>query len=96
LLDNEDGAWEGNASELLAQLNIGSSTIGGGLTPQSWPKTARAMSGHLRRMAPALESKGITATFQEHGRIWTLSGRQEDTRGPDLRAGRRQNHDGDT
>jgi putative DNA primase/helicase len=93
LLDNEDGAWEGNATELLAQLNLSSTTVSAGLTPQGWPKSARALAGILRRLAPALLSEDIKATFRDHRRLWTLSRPQEEPRGRDHRGTRHYNDD---
>jgi hypothetical protein len=53
--------WEGTASQLLALLTP--------LIPEvlvrerSWPKSARALSGKLRRAAPPLRKVGIDVTF---------------------------------
>ena len=57
--------WEGTASELLRLLTP--------LVPEalarerSWPKSARALSGKLRRAAPPLRKVGIDVTFLREG-----------------------------
>ena len=57
--------WTGTASSLLALLTP--------LIPEalarerSWPKTARALSGKLRRAAPPLRKIGIYVTFEREG-----------------------------
>jgi hypothetical protein len=52
----------GTASELLAQL---ASLVGDEMKKdRAWPKTARALSGVLRRLAPALRRVGIDVEFQ--------------------------------
>ena len=55
--------WTGTAAELLERLNT--------LTPDSrdrpsdWPKSARGMSGRVRRAAPVLRAVGIDLTFDK-------------------------------
>jgi hypothetical protein len=57
--------WEGTASELLQLLTP--------LVPEalarerSWPKSARALSGKLRRAAPPLRKVGIDVAFVREG-----------------------------
>ena len=57
--------WEGTASELLQLLTP--------LVPEalarerSWPKSARALSGKLRRAAPPLRKVGIDVAFAREG-----------------------------
>jgi energy-coupling factor transporter ATP-binding protein EcfA2 len=57
--------WEGTASELLRLLTP--------LVPEalarerSWPKSARALSGKLRRAAPPLRKVGIDVAFVREG-----------------------------
>jgi hypothetical protein len=55
--------WEGTATRLEESLR--------GLhdlpVPQDWPKTAKLMSDHLRRIAPALQNVGVSLTFERRG-----------------------------
>jgi len=65
LLD-EQGAWSGTSSDLLTALE-------GRVTEQIkrqnvWPKNARSMSGHLKRLAPNLRASGWQATFRREAR----------------------------
>ncbi|WP_052389466.1 hypothetical protein [Belnapia moabensis] len=56
-LAEQNGGWSGTASELLAAINRD--------TPQErqrergWPKDSARLSGHLRRVAPALRRAGV-------------------------------------
>ena len=64
--------WTGTAARLLELLPP---TEGAG---KSWPRTARGVSGHLRRVAPALRKHGIGIDFirgsdQHHTRLIALS-----------------------
>ena len=55
--------WMGTASMLLAHLPAPDGAA------KTWPKTARGVSGHLRRVAPALRKHGIGIEFlrgQDH------------------------------
>lgn len=75
----EDG-WQGTATDLLAALNL----IADETTrkQRSWPKSAKALGGGLRRVAPNLRGVGIRVEFwreSDTGRermitIKTLSG----------------------
>ena len=57
-LVREQGAWEGTAAELLAAL---AAHAGEAATrARGWPRSARALVGELRRLAPALRAVGIT------------------------------------
>jgi hypothetical protein len=60
-LDN----FEGTATELLAEL--ASRLPEGRPIPKGWPASPKALSGALRRIAPALHCVGIEVTF-ERGR----------------------------
>jgi hypothetical protein len=40
-------------------------------TPKSWPKSARALSGRLRRAAPFLRKIGIEIDYSKEGRART-------------------------
>ncbi|MGD9721816.1 MAG: toprim domain-containing protein [Pirellulales bacterium] len=65
LLDAE-GAWSGTSSELLTALE-------GRVTDQVkrqniWPKNARSVSGHLKRLAPNLRAGGWQVTFHREAR----------------------------
>ena len=53
--------WQGTAPELLEVLG----PIGGerATRAKTWPQTARALSGRLRRAAPALRAVGIELAF---------------------------------
>jgi hypothetical protein len=53
--------WSGTAAKLLELLPAGE---GSG---KSWPRTARGVSGHLRRVAPALRKHGIGIEFSRSG-----------------------------
>jgi len=55
------GVWEGTAASLLRKLSRMESP--GALKDQSWPKTAKVLSGILRRLAPALRKAGVDVTF---------------------------------
>ena len=58
--------WEGTATELLNTL---SAKAGGRVTiARSWPETARALSGRLRRAATSLRQVGINIVFHREGR----------------------------
>ena len=54
-LAQEKREWSGTATELLKAI----APDGDKKLPRSWPVTPRAMSGALRRLAPALRSVGI-------------------------------------
>jgi hypothetical protein len=61
-----EGAWSGTASELL-------STLEGRVTDQVkrqniWPKNARSVSGHLKRLAPNLRAGGWQETFHREAK----------------------------
>jgi hypothetical protein len=65
LIDRAARPWEGSASELLRALAEHA------LEPPSrlpgWPRTPRALSCWLRRMAPQLRAIGITVSFERRG-----------------------------
>ena len=55
--------WEGTSQELLAYLG---EQVGDILRKsREWPKTARALSGDLRRLAPALLGMGMTVALPD-------------------------------
>jgi len=61
-LDLKQGEWSGTATELLALLN----TMTGysyKRPPVGWPRAPNALSGIIRRMAPALRKVGIEVEF---------------------------------
>ncbi len=65
LLD-EKGAWSGTSSELLTELE---DRVTDQLKRQKvWPKNARSMSGHLKRLAPNLRAGGWQVTFHREAR----------------------------
>jgi putative DNA primase/helicase len=53
--------WRGTASELLDKLNWADSNK---KDPQLWPKTARALSTGIRRVAPGLRQIGFVVGFK--------------------------------
>jgi hypothetical protein len=61
LLIEEEGAWEGLASELLAELEKRVSEKDQKL--DSWPKQPNALSNRLRALAPNLAAAGIDVEF---------------------------------
>ena len=67
-------AWKGSASDLLriGALQHGQSAGIG------WPKSPRALAGHLRRVQPSLRALGVEIAFTREGRrgtrIITLNG----------------------
>jgi len=58
----KDGTFRGEAQELLRALNDFMRDLGRSL-PRGWPQTPRAMSGQLRRIAPALRRCGYEVAF---------------------------------
>jgi len=66
--------WHGTAAELLDELG----PIAGerATRAKTWPQSARALSGRLRRAAPALRAAGIQLSFgraTDRGRARTIS-----------------------
>ncbi len=62
----EGTEWRGTATELLRTL---SAVVGERVSKtRSWPESARALSGRLRRAATSLRQVGIDITFQKEGR----------------------------
>lgn len=61
----KDGAWEGSMTDLCERL-LGFVPNGGGRKPKGWPRNGRAMSAHLRRIAPAL--RAVAIAFEERGK----------------------------
>lgn len=62
----EHGVWSGTAGELL-------NTIEGRVNDQvkrqnAWPKNARSMSGHLKRLAPNLRAGGWQISFHREAK----------------------------
>jgi len=53
------GQWEGTGQALLDTLTCRCATPSG----KSWPGNARALSGHLRRLAPGLRKVGVDVDF---------------------------------
>lgn len=59
--------WTGNATKLLEVLTPAE-------VPKTWPRTPRALSGHLRRVAPALRKQGVNVEFAKGtARLITLT-----------------------
>ena len=66
--------WSGSASDLLALLTP-VDDIERRRLPRTWPKSAQALSGQLKRLAPALRAVGVTMN-QGEGRArrhWFLT-----------------------
>ena len=62
----DGGAWHGTASALLEAL---AAQVPEAVARQrTWPQTARALSGHLRQIAPSLRRAGIDVTTSRSGR----------------------------
>jgi hypothetical protein len=60
-LIGQQHVWSGTASELLTRLTPEH-------RPQGWPRTPQAVSGALKRLAPALRaSGGLTVEFPPRG-----------------------------
>jgi hypothetical protein len=65
LLDTQ-GAWSGTSSELLTALE---DRVNDQIKRQNvWPKNARSMSGHVKRLAPNLRASGWQITFRREAR----------------------------
>jgi hypothetical protein len=58
----EESGWQGTASQLLNVLNarVDDETR----RRKDWPKTARALSGQVRRLAPTLRNVGFDINFE--------------------------------
>ncbi len=67
----EQQRWQGTATEFLARLNhLADAKIH---RLQSWPKSARALSSELRRLAPALRSVGLVTAWDRSASQRTLT-----------------------
>jgi hypothetical protein len=55
--------WQGTAGDLLAELR--DHVTDKGRDSRAWPKTPRALSGQLRRLAPHLRATGLALDFGE-------------------------------
>lgn len=55
------GAWEGTAWQLLEALDA---ALVGRDRPEGWPRTAKAASNALRRLAPALRAGGLQISHE--------------------------------
>ncbi|MDZ4779870.1 MAG: hypothetical protein SGJ19_06435, partial [Planctomycetia bacterium] len=49
--------WQGTAAELLLSLSKAESG-------RKWPRTPQAIGGHLKRLAPALQTMGISIDYE--------------------------------
>ena len=83
------GTWEGTASQLLQRLEPPDPK------PRSWPGSARAIGGQVRRIAPALRAIGIEVDHDRAGGKRTIVlARQETARNQRAqRAQRAQTHE---
>jgi hypothetical protein len=50
------GFWSGTSPELLRQLT---SVVGGEATSKTWPKSPKALTGQLKRLATGLRTTGV-------------------------------------
>jgi hypothetical protein len=87
--------WTGTSAELLVQLN--SLADDTSRSERGWPRTPRALSGALRRLAPDLRTIGIRVIFlnrEATRRPIALSRLSEEPSGPSSAApaGRRSSH----
>jgi hypothetical protein len=75
LLVPEGKSWEGTGSELLGALSL--KVAEQIRQSKRWPKSPRAMSGTIRRLAPALRVAGIDIEFSRdrHARTVTINHR---------------------
>lgn len=72
-----DGKWEGKSSELLALLTERMKKESEQVTlSPAWPKTAKALTGILKRLAPNLRRTGVESSQSRNragsARVWTL------------------------
>jgi hypothetical protein len=78
VLDHMSGCalWQGTAAELLDVLEkrVGEKAA----KRRDWPATPRALSGHLRRLAPNLRKAGVRVTFGRTGNKRTRTIELED------------------
>lgn len=65
LLVRRDGDWQGTASDLLAQITPER-------PPHGWPQTPQAITGALKRVAPALRASGISVDRLTRGQTRTI------------------------
>jgi hypothetical protein len=79
--DNQSAFWQGSCKELLTALE---QAVNSEVREfNAWPKSARGLSGHLRRIATGLADVGVDVRFDPkstHGRRpVTISGRSQQT-----------------
>jgi hypothetical protein len=77
--------WTGTASELLSELELLADEKTRKL--RTWPKTARALSGIVKRLAPNMRAAGIDVEFgrepdRQRRRLITLTRKSEERRIP--------------
>lgn len=68
----DHGKWCGTSSELLEALETKGNEQA--TRQRSWPKNARSLSGHLKRLAPNLRAAGWEVEFHRESsrRLWTI------------------------
>jgi hypothetical protein len=64
IVKDSGNTWAGTASDLLARLNAAKDE---GRPPAGWPKSARGLSSHLRRIAPAMRQTGLEVEYSKGG-----------------------------
>jgi hypothetical protein len=62
----EEGKWSGTAQELLEKLGRGEEEKT--TRSRSWPRSPRALSNTLRRLAPNLRAVGVRVEFSREGK----------------------------
>jgi hypothetical protein len=60
----ESGTWTGTATELLHALEL--CVAEKDQRAKTWPKSARQLSGQLRRLSPSLRQAGLEVEFTGH------------------------------
>jgi hypothetical protein len=62
----ERSSWTGSAADLLRISVERAGQVGDNI---GWPKSPRALAGHLRRAQTSLRALGIEITFSREGRV---------------------------
>ena len=70
--------WTGSADQLLGALEQGMSERA--LRSRAWPKSARSLSSHLRRLAPNLRIVGLDVEFIKSGGVRSIQITRQDVK----------------